>query len=151
MKTQISLGIHPVRSEPLLFAQWVAKDPSFLHADRKDSYQTGQMSRLIWEFARRTCHFVGFVMRWLLYVVGTQWDTTVESPQHVFMANKPVKHCSLPWRGLFTWQVSFFSDHWEIPYYKYNIEISKYSWSSLSRTRLFRITAYLEVKIWSLF
>ena len=25
-----------------------------------------------------------------------------------------------------------------------------YSWLSLSRTRLFRITAYLEVKIWSL-
>ena len=27
----------------------------------------------------------------------------------------------------------------------------KYSRTSLSRTRLFRITAYLEVKIWSLF
>ena len=30
--------------------------------------QTGQMSRLIWFFARRTCHFVGFVMRCLIYV-----------------------------------------------------------------------------------
>ena len=29
--------------------------------------------------------------------------------------------------------------------------ISKYSRTSLSRTRLFRITAYLEVKMWSLF
>ena len=29
--------------------------------------------------------------------------------------------------------------------------LSKYSRTSLSRTRLFRITAYLEVKIWSLF
>ena len=28
---------------------------------------------------------------------------------------------------------------------------TKYSRTSLSRTRLFRITAYLEVKIWSLF
>ena len=28
---------------------------------------------------------------------------------------------------------------------------NKYSRLSLSRTRLFRITAYLEVKIWSLF
>ena len=27
----------------------------------------------------------------------------------------------------------------------------KYSGTSLSRTRLFQITAYLEVKIWSLF
>ena len=38
-KTQISLGICPVWSESSLCAQWVAKDPSFLHAyceDRSD-------------------------------------------------------------------------------------------------------------------
>ena len=46
-KTQISLGIHPVGSEPSLCAQWVAKDPSFLHADSEDSDQTGRMPRLI--------------------------------------------------------------------------------------------------------
>ena len=62
-KTQISLGIHPVWSEPSLCAQWIAKDPSFLHADSEDSDQTGRMPRLIWVFAGRTCHFVGFVMR----------------------------------------------------------------------------------------
>ena len=28
--------------------------------------QTGQMPRLIWVFAGHTCHFVGFVMRWLI-------------------------------------------------------------------------------------
>ena len=33
-KTQISLGI---------CAQWIAKGPSFLHADSKVSYQTGRM------------------------------------------------------------------------------------------------------------
>ena len=32
----ISLGIHPVWSECLLCAQWIAKDPSFLHADSED-------------------------------------------------------------------------------------------------------------------
>ena len=32
-KTWINFGI---RSESLLFAQWVAKDPSFLHADSED-------------------------------------------------------------------------------------------------------------------
>ena len=53
-KTQISLGIHPVRSESSLCAQWVAKDPSFLHADSEDSDQTGQMPRLICVFAGRT-------------------------------------------------------------------------------------------------
>ena len=62
-KTQISLGICLVWSESLLCTQWVAKDPSFLHADREDSDQTGRMSRLIWVFHGRTCHFVGFVMR----------------------------------------------------------------------------------------
>ena len=36
-KTQISLGIRPVWSESSLCAQWIAKDPSLLHADREDS------------------------------------------------------------------------------------------------------------------
>ena len=40
-----------------LCAQWVAKDPSFLHADSEDPDQTGRM---------RTCHFVGFVMKRLI-------------------------------------------------------------------------------------
>ena len=42
-KTQISLGIRPVWSESALCAQWVAKDPSFLHADSTDADQTGWM------------------------------------------------------------------------------------------------------------
>ena len=46
-KTQISLG----RSESSLCAQRVAKNPRFLHVDREDSYQTGQMLRLIWVVA----------------------------------------------------------------------------------------------------
>ena len=45
VKTRISLGIHPVWSESSLWAHWVAKNPSFLHADSKDSYQIGQMPR----------------------------------------------------------------------------------------------------------
>ena len=73
-KTQISLGIRPVWSESSLCAQWVAKDPSFLHADSEDSDQTGRMLRLIWIFAGRTvtllvlscrgsCHF-DLSLRW---------------------------------------------------------------------------------------
>ena len=61
-KTQISLGTRPVWSEPSLCAQWVAKDPTFLHVDSEDSDQTEQMPRLIWVFAGHTCHFAGFVM-----------------------------------------------------------------------------------------
>ena len=62
VKTQISLGIRPVWSEYSLCAQWVAKDPSFLHVDSEDSDQTGRMPRLIWVFAGHTfcwfCHEV---------------------------------------------------------------------------------------------
>ena len=46
-KTKISMGVRPVLSESSLCAQWVAKDPSFLHADSEDSDQTGQMPRLL--------------------------------------------------------------------------------------------------------
>ena len=53
-KTQISLGIRPVWSEPSLCTHWVAKDPLLLQADSKDSDQTGQMPRLIWVFTGRT-------------------------------------------------------------------------------------------------
>ena len=67
VKTQICLGIRPVWSESSLCAQWVAKDPSFLQAGSEDTDQTGRMPRLIWVFAGRTCHFVGFVMRWLTF------------------------------------------------------------------------------------
>ena len=49
-----------------IYAQWTVKDPSFLHVDSEDSDQTGQMPRLISAFAKRTCHFVGFVMRRLI-------------------------------------------------------------------------------------
>ena len=53
-KTQIRLGIRPVRSESSLCAQWVAKDPSFLLADSESADQTGRMPRLISVFAGRT-------------------------------------------------------------------------------------------------
>ena len=42
-KTPISLGICLVWSESWLCTQWVAKVPSFLHADSEDSDQTGRM------------------------------------------------------------------------------------------------------------
>ena len=73
-KTQISLGIHPVWSESSQCAQWVAKDPLLFHAHSKDSDQTGQMPRLIWVFAGRKCHFVGFVVRQLIVYDQLQQD-----------------------------------------------------------------------------
>ena len=67
-KTQISLDIRPVWSESLQCAHWVAEDLRFLHADSKVSDQTGHHPpSLIWVFAGRTVHFVGFVMRRLIW------------------------------------------------------------------------------------
>ena len=38
------------------------KPTLFNHADNEDSDQTRRMPRLIWVFAGRTCHFVGFLI-----------------------------------------------------------------------------------------
>ena len=65
-KTLISLGIRPVWSESLLSA-WRKLGSSATHwAHSEDSDQTRQMPRLIWVFAGRTCHFVGFITRRLI-------------------------------------------------------------------------------------
>ena len=48
------LGHPPSLIRVFACAQWVAKDPSFLHTDSEDSDWTGRMPRLIWVFAGRT-------------------------------------------------------------------------------------------------
>ena len=65
VKTQISLGIHPVWSESSLCAQWVAKDPSFLHADMLFRWTEAQADlRLCWAhmavcwFCHEAAHFI---------------------------------------------------------------------------------------------
>ena len=48
---------------------WRKLGPLATHwAHSEDSDQTGWMPRLIWVFAGRTCHFVGFVTRWLKFI-----------------------------------------------------------------------------------
>ena len=70
-KTQISLGIRPVWSESSLCVYWVARDPSFLHANSENSDQTVRMPRLIWVLAGCTlillvfhiaAHFICFLV-----------------------------------------------------------------------------------------
>ena len=62
-KTQISLCINPVWSESSLSA-WRKLGSLVAHcAHSEGSDHTGRMPRLIWVFAGRTCHFVGFVVR----------------------------------------------------------------------------------------
>ena len=65
-KTQISIGICPVWSESSLCAQWVVKDPSFLHADSEDwSDWADAQDDLSLRWAHN--HIVGFVMRRLIF------------------------------------------------------------------------------------
>ena len=65
-KTQISLGIRPVRSESSLSA-WRKTGFLAIHwAYSKDSDQTGRMPRLIWVFAGRTVILLVFLMSWLV-------------------------------------------------------------------------------------
>ena len=65
-KTLISLGIRPVWSK-LSLSTWRRLGSLATHwTHSEDSDQTGRMPRLIWVFAGRTCHFVGFIMRRLI-------------------------------------------------------------------------------------
>ena len=61
-KTHISLGIHPVWSESSLCAQWVVKDPSFLHADREDSDRLGVCPG--WSESSLGPHAILLVLSW---------------------------------------------------------------------------------------
>ena len=104
-KTPISLGIRPVWSESSLSA-WRKLRPLGTHsAHSEDSDQTGRMPRLIWVFAGRTCHFVGFVMRRLILSVHIQpWQNSLLMHQ---WAEKNIKqkstikdkHIFTAWRG----------------------------------------------------
>ena len=66
-KTQISLGIRPVWPASSL-STWKPGSLATHWAYIEDSDQTGWMPRLIWVFAGCTCHFVCFVMRWLIFL-----------------------------------------------------------------------------------
>ena len=70
-----------------LCAQWVAKDPNFLHADSKDSDQTGRMPRLIRVFAGRTsfCWFCHEVAHFLIaYSLRVSFKVTVSIYRSVY-------------------------------------------------------------------
>ena len=67
-KTHTSLGIRPVWSESSLSA-WRKLGSLATHwAHNEDSDQTGRIPSLLWVIAGCTCHFVRFIMRWLIYV-----------------------------------------------------------------------------------
>ena len=94
-KTQISLSIRPVWSESSLCAQWVAKDPSFLHAESEDSNQTWRMLRLIWVFAGCTFHFVGSVLLYFGFTQNVTEASIYIVLMHVIIMLHPTVHLKL--------------------------------------------------------
>ena len=74
---QISLHHRPVWSESLLSAWKQVRYLATHKADSDDTDQTGRMPGLIWVFAGDTCHFVGFVMRWLTWLYAERNDFLV--------------------------------------------------------------------------
>ena len=94
-----------------LCARWVAKDPSFLHADSEDSYQSGRMPRLIWVFAGRTCHFVGFVM--IRLTSSFPWDYSrchlilIILYKHIFKCKWSISRSDAEFCDVWSWSTLF--------------------------------------------
>ena len=60
----IKYPVYPVWAKSSLYVQWVAQVPRFLDADSGSLWSDwAEIPRLIWVFAGRTAHFVGFVVR----------------------------------------------------------------------------------------
>ena len=98
-KTQISLGIRRVWSESSLCAQWLAKGPSFLHADSEYSDQTGRMPRLIWVFAGRTVTLLVLLCRgsFLFFRLSSRTIGNIDNRSSISA-----------WVDYFYWRTTFF-------------------------------------------
>ena len=71
------------RSDQSLLPTWRKLGSLATHwVHTKDSDQTGWMPRLIWVFAGCTSHFVGFVVRWLI------WDRAWQNLQNDSRSSK---------------------------------------------------------------
>ena len=101
-KTQISLGIRPVWSESSLCAQWVAKEPSFLHADSEDSDQTGLMAQ-----AGLSLRWAHMPFCWFCHEAA-QFITSSPCDFHVFSSSPyDLKVYQTAWRNMKTTMMSF--------------------------------------------
>ena len=79
-------GWASAQSEPSLCAQWVAKDPSFFHADSEDwlDWVDAQADlSLCWPHT----HFVGFVMSWLISMYLTWRQITCRNVSFTVLYN----------------------------------------------------------------
>ena len=87
-KTQISLA-SAQSDQSSLCAQWVAKDPSFLHVDSEDSDQSGRMPRLIWVFTGSTV--ILFVLSCRGSFLFWSGQNNYRSSMHMHLTSKAVK------------------------------------------------------------
>ena len=101
-KTQISLSLRSVWSESSLSAGRKLGSLAIHRTHSEDSDQTWRVPRLIWVVAGRTCHFVGFVMRRLM------WFHVVESSHEIthFVCCK-ISHGVTRWTLLFVSVTTF--------------------------------------------
>ena len=125
-KTQISLGIRPVWSESSLTA-WRKLGTFATHwAHSEASDQTGRMTRLIWVFAGRTCQYVGFVTRRLIWFLSVWMRFTAKS---VFLC------------GCFLFQRNLVDD--------YLTRITGRGQCSLCHTHLWYLSGRSRVSLWA--
>ena len=64
-----------------------------LHANSEDSDQTGRMLMQIRVFAGRTDHFVGFIMRWLIYIENLSDLVQEYTDMSYFQFSSPFRLC----------------------------------------------------------
>ena len=82
-KTQISLSIRPVWSEPSLSAWRKFRSLAIHWAHSEDSDQTGRMPRLIWVFAGRTVTLLVLSCRGSFSALGVSVVCTTRDPRPV--------------------------------------------------------------------
>ena len=107
-KTQISLGICPVWLQFLLCAQWVAKNPRFLHAGSEDwsDWADAQADpSLRWAHS----HFVGFVMSRLIFSHTKVFSLPEIWPWFwlLFIYRLPT-HQPTPWKYHYGFRICFY-------------------------------------------
>ena len=78
-KTQISLGVRPVWTQSSLSAWRKLWSLATHWVHSEDSDRTGRVPRLSWVFAGCTCHFVGFVMRRLVWFSDWQHQASLDN------------------------------------------------------------------------
>ena len=99
---KIRPGIRPDWSGSSLSARKSLGSLAIHWVPSEDTDQTGRMPSLIWVFAGRTCHFVGFIMRRLIYF---EWNRNYNS-----QSNMENKYCQVAHHTIIIITTTLFQD-----------------------------------------